>query len=302
MGPERIRDQMSHRNGTVSCLLAAALVLIAAAANHAHAQEASEGEPLIAWVGGPGEAHLGPYATIQIPENYLFADGENARRFMELTGNPPTDTEVGLLVPAAQEETWFVVFEFEDIGFVKDDEKDSLDAEAILESIKAGNEAANQERRSRGWATLQILGWLRPPNYNQATHNLEWAVLGESEGSKVVNYNTRLLGRRGVMRVSLVSGPDELEWLLPRYGTLLSSYEFQRGHQYAEYRPGDKLAQYGLAALVTGGAVAVAAKTGLLSSLLKSFWKLILVVVVGAGAVIKKILGRGGSPADGSGS
>ena len=87
------------------------------------------------------------------------------------------------------------MFEFEDVGYVKDDEKDSLDANALLESIKQGTEAGNKERRKRGWATMTILGWETPPRYNETTHNLEWAIRGQSEGEPVINHNTRLLGR-----------------------------------------------------------------------------------------------------------
>ena len=46
--------------------------------------------------------------------------------------------------------TWFVVFEFEDVGYVKDDEKKSLDAGAMLSSIKTNTDRANQVRRQNG--------------------------------------------------------------------------------------------------------------------------------------------------------
>jgi uncharacterized membrane-anchored protein len=42
----------------------------------------------------------------------------------------------------------------------------------------------------------------------------------------------------------------------------LSNLTFDSGQQYSEFRPGDKVAEYGLAALVVGGAAAVAVKSG----------------------------------------
>ena len=42
---------------------------------------------------------------------------------------------MGFVAPAGED--WFAVFEFDDVGYVKDDEKDSLDANALLDSIKA---------------------------------------------------------------------------------------------------------------------------------------------------------------------
>jgi hypothetical protein len=52
------------------------------------------------------------------------------------------------------------------------------------------------------------------------------------------------------------------------------------------FQPGDRLAGYGLTALVGGGAVAVAAKTGLL----QKFGKFLVFLVVGALAGLKKLL------------
>ena len=192
---------------------------------------------------------------------------------------------------------WFVVFEFSDVGYVKDDDKDKLDPEKLLGVIKRGTEEGNKRRVKMGAAPMKIVGWEVPPKYNEATHNLEWAIRGESDGHAIVNYNTRLLGREGVMEAALVIDPEKLQETLPTFQSLLTGYTYKTGHTYAEYRQGDKLAKYGLAALVTGGAAAVAMKTGLLSSLILFFKKgakLIIVAVVAVIAAIKRlVLGKG---------
>jgi uncharacterized membrane-anchored protein len=170
----------------------------------------------------------------------------------------------------------FAMFRFSDDGHVKDDDKDKLNADKILRTIRDGTEAANAERKRRGWPAMGVVGWQQPPAYNKATQDLEWAVIGKSEGERVINYNTRILGRRGVMEVKLVVSSEELEANLPLYRELFGTFEYKAGERYAEYRPGDKLAKYTLTALVAGGAVAVAAKTGLLGTLvlfLKKAWK-----------------------------
>jgi hypothetical protein len=73
--------------------------------------------------------------------------------------------------------------------------------------------------------------------------------------------------------------------------------EFDAGHRYADYKPGtDKLAAYGLAALVGGG---IAAKAGLFAKLgvfLLAFKKVILAGVVAVGAVAKKMFGGKDKP------
>jgi uncharacterized membrane-anchored protein len=211
-----------------------------------------------------------------------------------MMGNPTSGDELGFLAPTSM--VWFVVFEFNETGYIKDDEKDKLDADAMLKSIKEGNEYANEQRKKMGAAPLHITGWEQPPKYNPETHNLEWAIRGESEGSPIVNYNTRLLGRKGVMEVSLVVEPEKLAATLPEYQALLKDYSFQHGQSYAEYRSGDKVATYGLAALVTGGAAVAAVKTGLLGSLLlivKKAWKLVIVAVVAVLGGIKRLFSGG---------
>lgn len=293
-------------NRTLVCLLALACSF------HAFAEEgnekpedkeeaAAEAEAAkflegLKWTKGPGTAQIDSIAKINVPEGFMFTDGKGTQKLMERMGNLTSGTEVGFLSPTSM--VWFVVFRFSDDGYVKDDEKDKLDAKAMIRSIKEGTEAANEERRSRGWPTMTVVGWEKEPHYDNVTKNLEWAVRGESEGQQVVNYNSRILGRKGVMEAKLICEPEELATTLPEFKSLLAGYEYKEGQRYAEFREGDKVAQYGLAALITGGAVAVAAKTGLLAGLvlfLKKGWKVVVFGLVALGTMIKKIFSRGDS-------
>jgi uncharacterized membrane-anchored protein len=239
----------------------------------------------VRWQQGPAIANLGTIAQVRLPEGYVFAGGDDTRLLMEAMHNPPNGQELGFIAPTSTD--WYVVFEFDEVGYVKDDEKNSLDADAMLKSIKAGNEAANKAREKKGWPAMAILGWEVPPRYNAETHNLEWAIRGQGSGEPVVNHNTRLLGRKGVMKVVLVTEPTKLAETMPHFDTLVANFEFKPGSRYAEWRQGDKIAEYGLTALVVGGAAAVAVKSGIL----KSLWKLIVVASVGVAAFLKRLLG-----------
>ena len=248
----------------------------------------------ISWVQGPAIGKLGEAAEIRVPEGAAFTDASGTRKFLEATQNIPRGNELGTLIqPSENGDGWFVIFSFEDVGYVKDDEKNSLDGDAILDSIKKGTAAANEERRKRGWQTIDIVGWEQPPAYDPETHNLIWAIRGRSPDGEVVNYKTRLLGRRGVMSAELVVDPAELAASVPAFKQALGGFQFSPGNRYAEFRAGDKVAKYGLTALVVGGAAAIAAKTGLLAK----FWKLIVAGVVGIGAWLKRVFGtrRGGT-------
>jgi uncharacterized membrane-anchored protein len=268
------------------------MAVIVALAPPAYAAEQEEFKiSSLNWIKGPTKADMKGIAGIDVPKDYMFVDGNGARKLMEVMGNFTSGSEVGLLAPTGM--VWFAIFRFSDDGYVKDDDKDKLNADKILRSIREGTEDANKERKRRGWPTMKVVGWQQEPAYNEATHNLEWAVIGESEGDRVINYNTRILGRRGVMEVKLVVGSDELEANLPAYKQLVGTFDYKAGERYAEYKQGDKLAKYGLTALVAGGAVAVAAKTGLLATIIlffKKAWKLVIIALVAVGAFVKRII------------
>lgn len=240
----------------------------------------------IKWQKGPSSGSLDDIADVHIPDGYVFADGDDTRLLMEEMKNPISDTELGFIAPSTLE--WFLVFEFNEVGYIKDDEKNSLDAGAMLKGIQKGNEAANRERTKRGWPILNITGWEQPPRYNPSTHYLEWAIRGESESSPIINWNTRLLGRGGVMKVTLVTAPEILNQTMPYYHSIISGFNYTEGNRYTEFRQGDKMAKYGLSALVVGGAAAVAAKTGIL----KHLWKGLIVAGIAVIAFFKKLFTR----------
>jgi uncharacterized membrane-anchored protein len=264
----------------------------AAAVLFAGAWEARAQGDGIHWTTGPASADVGDIAQIDLPEGYRFSGKAGVRRFLELTQNPASGNELGVLLPPDGDDMWFVIFEFNPIGYVKDDEKDDLDADSILSSIREGTAQANKERERRGWSTMNIVGWHTAPHYDLRTNNLTWAITGSGADGNVVNYSVRLLGRRGVMNVDLVLSPEQVEAVVPAFETVLESFTFKAGSRYAEFRQGDKIAAYGLTALVAGGAGAALAKSGLLSKL----WKVIVVGIAALVGFIKKLFGKRSEP------
>jgi uncharacterized membrane-anchored protein len=160
-----------------------------------YAQDASEFRQ-IAWEHGPTAVQVGEQAKISLPDGFMFTHEAGARKFLELTQNPPSGRELGILAPA--DLSWFAIVSFSDVGYVRDEEKDSLDADAMLASIQHGTEEENQERKRRGWSAISVIGWMQSPHYDSGTHNLEWSLKGrEQEGDVVINHFTRFLGGEG---------------------------------------------------------------------------------------------------------
>ncbi len=242
----------------------------------------------LTWQRGPGEGVIGAKAKIGIPNGFSFLDERNTRRFLELMGNPPRDGHY-LIAPANLD--WFAVFSFDAVGYVKDDEK--IDAAELLDSLKKGDGPGNEERKRLGMAPIYTDGWHVPPHYDSGSKRLEWGMrLRDEKGGMHVNYTSRLLGRSGVMSAVLVSSPQSLNSDMKEFNGALAGYRFVAGEQYAEFKSGDKIAEYGLAALVVGGAAAAAAKAGLFKSLGKFLWVIIGGALMGGWALLRKFFGR----------
>jgi uncharacterized membrane-anchored protein len=217
------------------------------------------------WVKGPQKVQLFGNSSLQVPADYVFLDQAEAAKLQALQHNLSSGAEYFF---APKNGRWEVLFNYSGDGYVKDDEK--IDSAALLKNIEQNTVEGNKMRRERGWDEMQVVGWQTAPHYETQTNRLEWAIDGKNlrTNDVVVNFNTRILGRGGVMSAVLISSPDNLDEAIADFKSTLTGFEFSAGQRYAEYKPGDKIAKYGLAALITGGAAAIAVKTGL--------WKVIL--------------------------
>jgi uncharacterized membrane-anchored protein len=276
------------------------LVLGGGAAVEAQEPEAETPAPVArpGWTKGPHVGTLGSQAQIAVPSGSFFLDAAATRAFLQANENIPSGNELGAIVnPVEGGHPWFALFTFSDEGYVEDTDKDAIDADALLANMKAGNAEANEERKKRGWTPFVLEGWATKPYYDATTHNLTWAIRGSSPGeTATINHSVRLLGRRGVMSVQLVADQEGIATTTGDFNTLLKGFAYNPGERYAEFRKGDKMAGYGLAALIGGGAVAAAAKTGLL----QKAWKFLVLIAVAAFGALKKLFTGRGQEADAS--
>ena len=92
------------------------------------------------------------------------------------------------------------------------------------------------------------------------------------------------------MSAILVSDAKSLTQDVDEFKRSLQGFEYVSGERYSEFKQGDKIAEYGLAALILGGAAAVATKKGFWAAIVAffaAFWKL----AVAAGVAILAWLG-----------
>ena len=243
--------------------------------------------PEIEWVEGPATVDLGDVAEIELGDDYVFLDGEDTREVLEYMGEADP-LAVGAVASKNESQDWSIIFSYNPIGYVKEDEKESLDSQAILQSIKEATEEANKMRIERGFPALNVIGWYEEPHYDADSHNLVWTVLCEEADTQIqfVNYNIRLLGRHGVMQVILVSDPATVATTRACLDDIIAHFSWKQGESYAEWVAGDKVAEIGLTALIVGGAAAAAA------GLLGKIWKFLVAGIAALVAAIGRLIRR----------
>lgn len=246
----------------------------------------------------------GGMATIHLPASFRFIGEEGSKRLLvKAWGNPPETAEdvLGMLIPTAtspvSDSGWGIVITYDEDGYVTDSGAAAIDYTAMLAQMQEGVKKANEERRKQGFEEVALIGWAEPPYYDREAHKMYWAkelAFSDSPENHTLNYNIRILGRRGVLVLNAVAGMDQLAVIKAQTPDVLGAVEFNEGHRYADYLPGkDKAATYGIAGLILG---ATAAKAGLFKGLIAGLIALKKVIIAGIAAglaLLKRKFGKG---------
>ncbi|WP_338792447.1 DUF2167 domain-containing protein [Bernardetia sp. MNP-M8] len=233
-------------------------------------------------------------ATLTVPEGFGYLNKEQANYVLsDLWGNPKDETILGLLVPSNKgvlaDNSWVFVISFEEMGYVEDEDADDIDYDELLEQLKKETKDSNTERKSLGYETIDFVGWASKPYYDKNKKILHWAKevkFGENL-ENTLNYNLRVLGRKGVFMLNAVASMKQLPEVKANIDNVIGSVEFKEGHKYADFIPDvDNVAAWTIGGLVAGK---VLAKTGFFVVLLK-FWKIIAVAIGGGATTLWKFL------------
>ena len=289
------------RNRLLLPLLAALLAAPAARAQDAAAPfDARAFEASLAF--RQGEVTVGDgIATLRVPQGWRYLGPADAEKLLvQGWGNPPGSGALGMLFPAGvsplADEGWGVVITFDEDGYVEDDDAAGIDYTTLLGEMQEETRGSNAARREQGYPAVELVGWAEPPHYDAAAHKLFWAenLRFEGTGSNTLNYKVRVLGRRGVLVLNAVSSMGQLPSVRRDMQQVIGFTDFNQGHRYADYTPGsDRVAAYGIGALVAGK---VAAKAGLfkgLLALLLAGKKFVVIGFLALAALARKLLGGG---------
>ena len=257
-----------------------------------------------------GESDLGGgLAKLTVPKEFNFLASEDAETVLvKLWGNPPyKEKPLGMLIPEGMtplsSNAWVVTIDYSEDGFVKDDEAAKINYDDLLKKMQKGIAEDNKVRQEQGYPAVTLVGWAEPPHYDATTHKLYWAKQLKFEGEKhdTLNYSIRMLGRKGVLELNAIAGMNQLGQINEQTPKILGMVDFKEGSRYADFDPKvDKVAAYGIAALVAGG---IAAKMGFFKLLLVGLLaakKFVIIGVIAVAAFLKKLFSRGGSSSGGT--
>lgn len=245
-----------------------------------------------------GEIKLeGAPATLNVGEAFYFLGPQDAQKVLvEIWGNPPGQKPLGMLFPAGvtpfDAESWAVTIEYEEDGYVSDEDASKIDYSELLSQMKRDTREESEYRVKEGYAPIELVGWASEPYYDQETHKLHWAKeikFGEAE-QNTLNYNIRALGRQGVLVLNYIADMSQKPEIDANLEAVMAMTRFNPGNTYDEFNPDlDEVAAYGVGALITGKMLA---KTGFLAVLMLVLKKGWIFILAGLGALGKKLLGR----------
>ncbi|MEQ1695484.1 MAG: DUF2167 domain-containing protein [Hyphomicrobiaceae bacterium] len=241
---------------------------------------------------GPAEVPLLTQAILKLPAGYAFIPKAEGNRLMRAMGNRTGSNFLGL-VTQTESLDWFATLVYNDAGYVRDDDAKDWKADDLLQSLKDGTAEGNKDRAARGFPPIEITGWVEPPKYSADTHRLVWAAhvrrVGETKGGSV-NYNTYALGREGYFELNMIGSQEVIVREKDRAQDILVALNYVPGKAYGDFQAGtDKVAEYGLAALVAGVAAKKLGMFAVLAAFVAKFAKLILLAAFGAIAVIGRL-------------
>lgn len=244
------------------------------------------------------------HAHVALRPGYSFLGAADSQRVLsELWDNPPDKDVLGMILPGddphvlLDPQQWAVVVTYVRDGYVSDADAASIDYDDMLSTMQQATHDENPDRRKQGYPEIELAGWAEPPHYDASSHKLYWArdlvFRRDGHSGHSLNYDIRVLGREGYLSLNAVAPIGELAQVKADMPEVLAMTGFDAGHRYTDFdKSTDKLAAYGIGALVAGG---IAAKAGLFAKLgvmLLALKKFVVVIIAAIAGLFRKLFRR----------
>lgn len=234
-------------------------------------------------------------ASLVLPEGFKFLGQEQGTQVVrDIWGNRDAEGILGVIFPEKDDpfadSSYAYVIQYDESGYVEDSDADDIDYEEMLAEMQKDEAESNKQRATYDMEPMYLIGWAAPPFYDSEKKVLHWAKeikFGDSAETNTLNYNVRVLGRKGVLILNAVASMSELELVKRHVPEVLSIVQFNDGYKYEQFDSSvDKVAAYGIGGLVAGK---VLAKVGIFAGLAK-FGKVIILAIGAAIAGLWKLI------------
>jgi len=239
----------------------------------------------------------GGIGKVVVPTGFKYLDPKQSEHVLvDLWGNPKGNSNtLGLIFPEDKgvlaDSSFVFNIEYDAIGYVKDDDAEDINYAELLGEIQKDAAADNVERKKGGYETISVVGWAATPYYDSKRKVLHWAkeIKFENQEVNTLNYNVRVLGRKGVLILNAIASMPQLPAVQKNIDKVLNMVQFNDGYKYENFDSNvDEVAAWTIGGLVAGK---VLAKVGFFAVILK-FWKIIILAVGGFFAAIWKRIRR----------
>jgi uncharacterized membrane-anchored protein len=246
---------------------------------------------------------------LNVPQGFKYLNKEQSKFVLtKLWGNPESTVEDvdGMLFPANAgpfaDSSYAFIISYTEEGHIKDEDAGKINYDDLLKDLQSSEKEENEKRVKAGYDSVHIVGWAQKPYYDDQRKILHWAKeikFGDGEGGNTLNYQVRILGRKGMVSLNAVGKMYELPLVDKDIASVLGIVTFTGGNSYKDFDPKiDKVAAWTIGGLVAGKLLAKAGLFAVILKFLAPLWKGIVVFFVAIGAWFKKRLGRKSEPAD----
>ncbi len=216
----------------------------------------------------------GGQLMLNVPEGFKFLNKDQSKYVLtRLWDNPETTANevIGMLFPEESnpfsDSSYVFVITYSEIGYVKDEDAGKINYDELLKNIQEEEKTENEQRVKGGFQAVHVLGWAQKPYYDSQRKILHWAKeikFGGDEGPNTLNYEIRILGRKGMLSLNAVGKMYDLPRVNKDVEKVLTVASFTQGNSYFDFNPKvDNVAVWTIGALVAGK---ILAKVGFLRS------------------------------------
>ena len=220
----------------------------------------------------------GTGGSIKIDSSEIFLTGNDVNQYSYWTWGYP---DYSLMLIRSGADTIYV--EHEGGGYVSIDDWKNVDTNAMIKELNDNAKTVVQDRKAKNLPYATKFSWVHKPQLDRQKNMVYYAYKVEwSDDAISLESLSLVLGRKGYTTVTFVTNYDKnisLAAVSKRNKDKASTFIYDEGEMYSNFKTGDKIAAVGIGALLATTLGVKALKPGLLvglALLLKKFWFIIL--------------------------